>query len=111
VAREPFLLKSRVGAEVRKDRFASLDALLEALEARIGRVGREPARRFLNREFEPGGQVAGRFELKGPEGLRGGIDVRGDGSAEAYRGVIRKQLVEQRDGESAIDALRRALTG
>jgi hypothetical protein len=37
--------------------------------------------------------------------------VRGDGSAEAYKGVIRKQVVEQRDGESAIDALRRALTG
>jgi hypothetical protein len=68
VAREPFLLKSRVGAEVRKDRFASLDALLVALEARIGPGRARAARRFLNREFEPGGQVAGRFELKGARG-------------------------------------------
>jgi hypothetical protein len=54
--------------------------------------------------------VAGRFELRGPDGVRGGIDVRGDGSAEAYTGWVRKQLVEQRAGESAIDSLRRALS-
>lgn len=65
---------------------------------------------MLGREYDPVRQVAGRFELRGP-GVRGGIDVRGDGSAEAYRGWIRKQLVERRDGESAVAALRRALTG
>ena len=109
MARDPFLLKSRVGPEVRKERFASLDALLAALEARIGRVDRKPAHSALGREYEPVRQVAGRFEVRGPDGLRGGVDVRGDGSAEAYTGWIRKELVEQRDGESAMDALRRAL--
>ena len=109
MAREPFLLKSRVGPEVRKERFASAGALLDALVARIGRVSREPARNVLGREYDPVRQVAGRFELRGPDGLRAGVDVRGDGSAEAYTGWVRKQLVEQRDGESAIDALRRAL--
>jgi hypothetical protein len=47
--------------------------------------------------------------VRGP-GVRGGIDVRGDGSAEAYRGWLRKRLVEARKGESAVDALRRALS-
>lgn len=109
MARDPFVLKSRVGPEVRRERFPSLDELLASLEGRIGRVSQEPHRNVLGREYEPIRQVAGRFEVRGPDGLRGGIDVRGDGSAEAYRGWIRKQLVQQGDGESAIDALRRAL--
>jgi hypothetical protein len=110
MAHDPFLLKSRVGPQVRKERFGSLDDLLASLEARLGRVSREPARKVFGREYDPVRQVAGRFELRGPDGVRGGIDVRGDGSAEAYTGWIRKQLVEQRDGESAIDSLRRALS-
>jgi len=72
-------------------------------------VGREPARKVFGREYEPVRQVVGRFELRGPNGVRAGIDVRGDGSAEAYRGWIRKQVIEQRPGESAVDALRREL--
>ena len=42
-------------------------------------------------------------------GVRGGIDVRGDGSAEAYTGWIRKQLVESEGDESPVESLRRAL--
>jgi hypothetical protein len=110
MARDPFLLKSRVGPEVRKERFASLADLLGALEARIGRVSREPARSVLGREYDPVRQVAGRFEVRGPDGLRGGVDVRGDGSAEAWTGRIRRRLVAAEPGEDAYAALRRALT-
>ncbi len=101
----------RLGPQVSKQRFDTLDAALDALAERIPDVGTRPARNALGRDYEPVRQVAGRLELHGRGGVHGGIDVRGDGSAEAYRGWIRKQVVEQRPGESAIDALRRGLQG
>ena len=94
---------------MRKERFDSLEDVLGALERAITGIGPEPARSVLGREFDPVRQVAGRFELRGPDGVRGGIDVRGDGSAEAYRGWIRKEVIERQAGETAIEALRRAL--
>jgi hypothetical protein len=52
--------------------------------------------------------VTGRFELRGP-GVRCGVDVRGDGSAEAYTGRIRKVPVAADPGETAVQALERTL--
>jgi hypothetical protein len=103
----------RTEAKVRKQRYDGLDAALDAVE-RIGgelaadahatAVGGE-----LIRRLEPVQQVVGRIELTGPRRLRAGVDVRGDGSSEAYTGRLRRRLVEQGDGESAYDALRRRL--
>ena len=53
--------------------------------------------------------VVARLELSGPRRLRAGVDVRGDGSSEAFVGRLRRQVVAQRDGESAYEALRREL--
>ena len=95
----------------RRERFASLPEALAALEARLDELApgeRRGPERGLVRDIEPVAQVALRGEVSGP-GARGGIDVRGDGSAEAYTGRLRRVLVERRSGESAHDALRRAL--
>ena len=104
-----YKVTSRVGPEVRKERYASLDEAIAALERETAGVGGASTESFLGREYAPASQVAGRFELAGPGGARGGLDVRGDGSAQAYRGRVRKQLVEPRDGETALQALRRVL--
>jgi hypothetical protein len=91
----------------------ALDAALAVLE-RHGRQleGTAPAHAVggrLVRRFEPVQQVVGRIELAGPRRLRAGVDVRGDGSSEAYTGRVVRRLVDQREGESPYDALRREL--
>jgi hypothetical protein len=48
-----------------------------------------------------------RAELKGPKGLRAGIDLRGDGAAEAWTGRLSKQPVALQPGEDVYAALRR----
>jgi len=99
-----------VGPRVESSRHADLDAALLALEERVGGLGatRGQAQAFL-RSYDPVGQVAARAELAGPRRARGGVDVRGDGSAEAFRGRWRREVVAQAPGEDAFAALRRAL--
>jgi hypothetical protein len=100
--------------ETDRERYATLDEALVALEARLdglARPERRTAERGIAREYEPVAQVAIRGEVAGPAALRGGVDVRGDGSAEAYTGRLRRRLVARGTGETAYEALRRALGG
>ena len=103
-------VKARLGSRVEKSKHDSLDDALGMIAGRTGLVPRRGAARGIAQTYEPTGQVAGRFEISGPGRVRGGLDVRGDGSAEGYTGLIRKELVEQQAGESPLDALRRALS-
>jgi hypothetical protein len=107
-----FTLTVRRRGATDRERHASLDEALDALEARLDGLAREERRgpeRGLGREYEPARQVAVRGEIAGPGRVRGGVDVRGDGSAEAFTGRWRRRLVARRTGETAYEALRREL--
>ena len=110
-------LTLRNGPHVQRFHFKSMALAVDALQQRLDELA-PPIRRetigVFKRRFDPVKQVAVRAELAGPGGLwaatRGGIDLRGDGSAEAYMGRLRRSLIKPRAGESACDALRRALS-
>jgi hypothetical protein len=109
-----YTLKVRVRSRVERVRHDDLDSALAALELRaeelIPEARRNTVRVAAMRDFEPVQQVAARLELSGPRRLHAGLDVRGDGSTEAWTGRVRRRLLEQRPGETAYEALRRALT-
>jgi hypothetical protein len=106
-----YKLTVRVRGRVERDRHASLDSALAALEERATALARhadaEPEGGGIMRRIEPVQQVVGRLELTGPRRMRAGLDVRGDGSTEAWTGRFRRQVVQQGSGESAVAALRR----
>ena len=109
----PYVVTTRRRGRVERERFDELAAALASMEER-GRSLEDEADtsavggRVLRR-IEPVQQVVARIELKGPGRLRAGIDVRGDGSSEGFTGRMRRNLIEQRRGESAYDALRRVV--
>jgi hypothetical protein len=112
----PYTVTVRVGPKVTRRRVASLPDAVDLLERELCALGpaarRAPAR-ALSREIAPVAQVAARGELSGPGRIRprvrAGADVRGDGSIEAYHGKMRREVIAQERGETAFDALRRAL--
>jgi len=107
-----YKLVVRTEGKVEHSRIDSLDAALDSLESRARELSEDADAKVIDaklRKFDPIQQVVGRLELSGPSRLRAGVDVRGDGSMESYTGRLRRKLVEQRDGESPFDALRRAL--
>lgn len=105
-------VKVRAGSRVERVKHEDLEAALKAVEERGRELERSASGRVvsspLGRDYEPVQQVIGRLELSGPGRVRAGVDVRGDGSSECWTGRLRRELVEQRRGESPYDALRRA---
>jgi hypothetical protein len=114
----PWRLTIRSGPRVARSRFSSLEEALDALQAR-GRELAEAAPRQtastsgLGRRYAPVEQVIARLELAGPQRLspsvQAGLDVRGDGSTEAFVGRLRRQVVESRQGEDSFATLGRAV--
>jgi hypothetical protein len=107
----------RTGPRVERERFDVLEQALDAVEAH----GRELAKSTRTdtvdvrvKRFDPVEQVAARIELSGPQRLvpkvHAGVDVRGDGSTEAYLGRLQREVVKPRNGENAFSALRRAVS-
>jgi len=109
-----YTLTVRTKGSPHKHRFDRLDAALASLEHEARELmasadGRSVGGTFTRR-LDPARVVVARVELSGPDGLRAGVDVRGDGSSEAFTGRLRRRVVEQRDDESPYDALRRELS-
>ena len=109
-----YRLTVRQGPRVRRERFATLDEALVALEARAKEIREAgPLRpRKMIRDFEPGDQVAGRVEISTGgflrKGTEAGVDVMGDGRLVPFAGGMRRaELDPGRDGPFA--AVRRAL--
>src|SRR5438270_2783351 len=109
-------LKVRVGSQVERARFDELDPALDALERRVDDLARTTRRddvQFFRRTIEAARQVAVRAEVAGPgrivPSVRGGVDLRGDGSTEAFTGHARRELVAPGPGETPVAALRRVL--
>jgi len=112
----PWNLTVRARGKVLRARYQQLGEALDAAEDAARDAAQSAPRKAVDakiRKFEPVQQVVARVELAGPERLlpkvRAGIDVRGDGSSEAYLGRTRRQLIEQRKRETAYQALRRVL--
>jgi hypothetical protein len=108
-----YSLTIRQGPSVTRERFGELAEALRAMEEHGRELQKEadarPVGGKLLRRYQAVQQVVARLELSGPKRLRAGVDVRGDGSSEAFTGRVRRRLVEQRRGESPYDALRRTL--
>jgi hypothetical protein len=108
-----YVVTTRSGAKVRKERHEQLADALEAIERIAGELAEgasaRPVGGTLIRRLDPVQQGIGWVERRGPGRLRAGVDVRGDGSTEAYTGRVRRRLVDQRRAESPVEALRRLL--
>jgi len=104
-----YSLTVRRGPKVVKSSHADLAEALRALEEQLRAVPESGPATVFRREYAPVQQVIARGELRGPRRARGGVDVRGDGSAEAWTGRISKRLVEAEPGETACAALGRVL--
>ena len=110
--RPRYRLKVRAGPRVERHHFDEREQALAELESRARALadGAHAKRIDLKtRQFEPVAQVVARIELAGPSRLRAGVDVRGDGSVEVYRGKVRRERIAPERGERPFEALRRTL--
>ena len=103
------MLTVRNGPRVTRERYGTLEEALEALDERaegLSAASKREEVQFFSRRIEPARQVAARLEIAGPgdwrgAGVSGGVDLRGDGTAEAFTGRVRRTIVQQRRGETA----------
>jgi hypothetical protein len=101
---------------VSRSSFDDVERALEELESRGRELADAAPGESVNvkyKRFEPDQRVVARLELAGPErfvpSVRAGVDVRGDGSVEAFRGRVRREVISENRGESPYAALRRVL--
>lgn len=114
-----FKLIVRDGPRTSRFEIDDPDELFRRVERYVGEIASGASGRTVRaviRDFEPIEQVIGRIEV-GRRRARGfgrewaGIDVRGDGSTEAWAGKASRRLLEPAPGESAVGTLRRHVVG
>jgi hypothetical protein len=111
-----YRLTIRHGARVEREKFDDLDRALAAAQRGVERIRAEGPLPEVSmiRTFEPADRVAARVEVSSGGLLRGrsaGVDVMGDGALVAFGGGVRRETLAPADGQSAFDAVRRALEG
>ena len=113
----PYRVVVRTQGKVEKLESASLPDALALLEARARAAAEGPGSPEVDlryKRFAPWQQVAARLELSGPDrwrpAVRAGVDVRGDGRTEPWKGRLRRTPIGVREGESPYDALRRTVS-
>ena len=112
-----YKLTIRHGPRVLRSRHPCVNDAISALEGELRAltaVARRPRIDLKVRQFEPVAQIVARGEISGPgrffPTIRAGVDLRGDGSIEAYVGRMNRRLVLEGPGESAYAALGRELS-
>ncbi|MGH2905626.1 MAG: hypothetical protein ACRDKI_02515 [Solirubrobacterales bacterium] len=113
-----FTMSVREGPRFSRLRTNSIDELFDAVEDHARLIASRADGSSVDamfKTFEPIERVVGRIEIAGERrGLisrdRAGIDVRGDGSMEAFIGRTNREVVEPLPGESVVAALRRSFS-
>jgi len=106
----------RLGSQVKREKFETLDEALDEAQAQVDAVRREGGLPEISasRDYAPDQRVHARIEISGPGLIRspeGGLDVMGDGSVVTYRGAIRRQPLGATSLDDAFARLREALGG
>jgi hypothetical protein len=109
-------LTVRNGSDVDALEFGELGPALDTLEQRASELAKAAPNKEADlrfKRYDPVQQVFARLELSGPQrflpNVHAGLDVRGDGSMEAYKGRVRRQLIELQKAETPCAALRRTV--
>jgi hypothetical protein len=114
VSRSKWKLTVRVGPEVERAGFDSLDEAVAAMRERALEIRAEapPKTASLLGTYTPADQVHARLQLTGRGLLRkpvAGIDVRGDGTFMPFRGGVGREELDPADRETPFDLVRETL--
>jgi hypothetical protein len=110
----PYRLTVRHGPRVAHERFGDLDEALTAMKRQTQLIRQEGPLEEVSaiRDYGPGQRVHARLELSSGGLFRrraAGMDLMGDGTLVPFVGVVRKEPLDLRNGESPFDAVRVAL--
>jgi hypothetical protein len=109
-----YRLTVRHGPKVSHETFDDLDEAVTAMKRQTQLIRQEGPLEEISviREYGPGQRVHARLELSSGALFRrreAGMDLMGDGTLVPFVGVIRKEPLELRDGQSPFEAVRETL--